>query len=88
MASGSDIAIESSDIVLLRNEISSVVTAIDIAKRVKKIAYQNIFIALGVKVLVLVLGAIGYVSMPLAVFADEGVALICILNSLRVFRSK
>ncbi|WP_010242048.1 heavy metal translocating P-type ATPase [Peptoniphilus rhinitidis] len=88
MASGSDIAIESSDIVLLRNEISSVVTAIDIAKRVKKIAYQNIFIALGVKVLVLVLGAIGYVSMPLAVFADVGVALICILNSLRVFRSK
>jgi len=88
MASGSDIAIESSDIVLLRNEISSVVTAIDIAKRVKKIAYQNIFIALGVKVLVLVLGAIGYVSMTLAVFADVGVALICILNSLRVFRSK
>lgn len=88
MASGSDIAIESSDIVLLRNEISSVVTAIDIAKRVKKIAYQNIFIALGVKVLVLVLGAIGYVSMSLAVFADVGVALICILNSLRVFRSK
>lgn len=88
MGSGSDIAIETSDIVLLKNDISSVVRAIDIAKKVKKIAYQNIFIALFLKVVVLVLGAIGYVSMPLAVFADVGVALICILNSLRVFKEK
>lgn len=88
MGSGSDIAIETSDIVLLKNDISSVVNAIDIAKKVKKIAYQNIFIALFLKVLVLVLGAIGYVSMPLAVFADVGVALICIVNSLRVFRTE
>lgn len=88
MGSGSDIAIETSDIVLLKNDISSVVRAIDIAKKVKKIAYQNIFIALFLKLVVLVLGAIGYVSMPLAVFADVGVALICILNSLRVFKEK
>ena len=88
MGSGSDIAIETSDIVLLKNDISSVVRGIDIAKKVKKIAYQNIFIALFLKVVVLVLGAIGYVSMPLAVFADVGVALICILNSLRVFKEK
>ena len=88
MGSGSDIAIETSDIVLLKNDISSVVNAIDIAKKVKKIAYQNIFIALFLKVLVLVLGAIGYVSMPLAVFADVGVALICIVNSLRVFKTE
>lgn len=86
MGSGSDIAIETSDIVLLKNDISSIVRAIDIAKRVKKIAYQNIFIALFLKVLVLGLGAVGYVSMPLAVFADVGVALICILNALRVFK--
>lgn len=88
MGSGSDIAIETSDIVLLKNDISSVVNAINIAKKVKKIAYQNIFIALFLKVLVLVLGAIGYVSMPLAVFADVGVALICIVNALRVFRTE
>lgn len=88
MGSGSDIAIETSDIVLLKNDISSVVKAVDIAKEVKKIAYQNIFIALFLKVLVLGLGAIGYVSMPLAVFADVGVALICIVNSLRVFRAE
>ena len=88
MGSGSDIAIETSDIVLLKNDISSVVRGIDIAKKVKKIAYQNIFIALFLKVVVLVLGAIGYVSMPLAVFADVGVAIICILNSLRVFKEK
>ena len=88
MGSGSDIAIETSDIVLLKNDISSVVKAVDIAKKVKKIAYQNIFIALFLKVLVLALGAIGYVSMPLAVFADVGVALICIVNSLRVFKTE
>lgn len=88
MGSGSDIAIETSDIVLLKNDISSVVRGIDIAKKVKKIAYQNIFIALFLKVLVLIFGAVGYVSMPLAVFADVGVALICILNSLRVFREE
>lgn len=88
MGSGSDIAIESSDIVLLKNDISSVVRGIDIAKKVKKIAYQNIFIALFLKVLVLIFGAVGYVSMPLAVFADVGVALICIVNSLRVFREE
>lgn len=88
MGSGSDIAIETSDIVLLKNDISSVVNAVDIAKKVKKIAYQNIFIALFLKVLVLGLGAIGYVSMPLAVFADVGVALICIVNSLRVFKTE
>lgn len=88
MGSGSDIAIETSDIVLLKNDISSVVRGIDIAKKVKKIAYQNIFIALFLKVLVLIFGAVGYVSMPLAVFADVGVALICIINSLRVFREE
>ena len=86
MGSGSDIAIETSDIVLLKNDISSIVRGIDIAKRVKKIAYQNIFIALVLKVVVLGLGAVGYVSMPLAVFADVGVALLCIVNSLRVFK--
>ncbi|NMW85904.1 cadmium-translocating P-type ATPase [Peptoniphilus sp. AGMB00490] len=86
MGSGSDIAIETSDIVLLKNDISSVVRAIDIAKKVKSIAYQNIFIALFLKVVVLAFGAIGYVSMPLAVFADVGVALICIINALRVFK--
>lgn len=86
MGSGSDIAIETSDIVLLKNDISSIVRAIDIAKRVKKIAYQNIFIALFLKIVVLGLGAVGYVSMPLAVFADVGVALLCIVNSLRVFK--
>lgn len=86
MGSGSDIAIETSDIVLLKNDISSIVRGIDIAKRVKKISYQNIFIALFLKVVVLGLGAVGYVSMPLAVFADVGVALLCIVNSLRVFK--
>lgn len=88
MGSGSDIAIESSDIILFNNDVKSIIKAMKISKNVKRIAYQNIFIALAIKAVVLILGAIGYVSMPLAVFADVGVTLICILNSLRVFRSK
>lgn len=88
MGSGSDIAIESSDIILFNNDIKSIIKAMKISKNVKKIAYQNIVIALALKIVVLILGAIGYVSMPLAVFADVGVTLICIVNSLRVFRYK
>lgn len=88
MGSGSDIAIESSDIILFNNDIKSIIKAMKISQRVKNIAYQNIFIALFLKVVVLILGAIGYVSMPLAVFADVGVSLICIINSLRVFKAE
>lgn len=85
---GSDAAIEAADVVLMTDEPSKIVSAIKIAKRTKKIVWQNIVFSLGVKGIVLILGAIGYASMWLAVFADVGVALIAVLNSMRVLNVK
>lgn len=87
MGSGSDIAIESSDVVLLKDEISKVVEAIKISLKTKKIVYQNIALALILKIVILCLGAFGMATMFLAIFADVGVSLICILNSLRVMKA-
>lgn len=85
---GSDAAIEAADVVLMTDEPSKLVTAIKIAKRTKKIVMQNIVFSLGVKGIVLLLGAIGYANMWSAVFADVGVALIAVLNSMRVLNAK
>jgi Cd2+/Zn2+-exporting ATPase len=83
---GSDAAIEASDIVIMTDEPSKIAKAILIAKYTKKIVTQNIYLALGLKLLVMLLLAIGYGSMWLAVFADGGVALLAIFNSLRALR--
>lgn len=83
---GSDAAIEAADIVLMTDEPSKLITAINIAKRTKKIVWQNIIMALGVKGLVLVMGALGIATMWEAVFADVGVALLAVLNSMRISR--
>ncbi|BCN32976.1 heavy metal translocating P-type ATPase [Anaeromicropila herbilytica] len=83
---GSDAAIEASDIVIMTDEPSKIAKGIQIAKFTKKIVTQNIFLALGLKLLVMLLLAIGYGSMWLAVFADGGVALIAIFNSLRALK--
>lgn len=85
---GSDAAIEAADVVLMTDEPSKLVTAIKIAKTTRKIVWQNIVFSLGVKGIVLVLGAIGYASMWAAVFADVGVALIAVLNAMRVLNVK
>ena len=85
---GSDAAIESSDIVIMDDSISKVSQILDISKFTKKIVYQNIVLALGTKLLVLFLGTIGYASMKAAIFADVGVALIAIFNSLRILNYK
>ena len=87
-AIGSDAAIEASDIVLMDDDPGKIATAIRIAKRTLRIAYQNIFFALGVKGLVLILGALGLVGMWVAVFADVGVSVIAILNAMRVLNVK
>ena len=87
-AIGSDAAIEASDIVLMDDDPKKVALAIRIAKRTLAIAYQNIFFALGVKGLVLLLGAFGLVGMWWAVFADVGVSVIAILNAMRVLNIK
>ena len=83
---GSDAAIEAADIVLMTDELSQLKTAISIAKKTRKIVTENIVLSLGIKVFVLVLLAIGLGNMWLAVFADVGVALLAIVNSLRVLK--
>jgi Cd2+/Zn2+-exporting ATPase len=83
-ALGSDAAIEAADVVILNDEPSRVVDALNISKFTNKIVWQNIIFALGTKGIVMLLGAIGYASIQAAVFADVGVALIAILNSLRI----
>ncbi|MCP3964789.1 MAG: cadmium-translocating P-type ATPase [Lentisphaerae bacterium] len=81
---GVDAAIESADVVIMNDDPSKISEAIDIARRTRKIVYQNITFALGVKIVVLILGAIGFATMWEAVFADVGVAVIAIMNSSRV----
>ncbi|MDD3839141.1 MAG: heavy metal translocating P-type ATPase [Clostridia bacterium] len=86
-ALGSDAAIEAADIVIMNDEPSKIISAINISKKTKKIVLQNIVFALGVKVIVLILGAAGMAQMWEAVFADVGVSLIAVLNSLRILKS-
>lgn len=83
---GSDAAIEAADVVLMTDEPSKLSQAISIAKNTKKIVIQNIVLALGVKGIVLALGAFGVATMWEAVFADVGVALLAVLNSMRVLK--
>lgn len=83
---GSDAAIEAADVVLMDDKPSRIALAIRLARRTLRIARQNIFFAIGVKVAVMVLAAFGLASMWLAVFADVGVAVIAILNALRSMR--
>jgi Cd2+/Zn2+-exporting ATPase len=81
---GSDAAIEAADIVLMTDEPSKIITALDIAKKTRAIVMQNIVFALGVKGIILILGALGLASMWAAVFGDVGVALIAVCNAMRV----
>ncbi len=83
---GSDAAIEASDIVIMTDDIGKIASGIKIARNTKKIVIQNIVLALGVKLIVLGLGAFGNASMWQAVFADVGVSIIAILNSIRALR--
>ena len=83
---GSDAAIQAADVVLMTDEPSKLVEAITIAKRTKNIVWQNIIMALSVKGVVLLLGALGFATMWEAVFADIGVAILAVLNSIRTMR--
>lgn len=85
---GSDAAIEAADVVLMTDEPSKLVTAIRIAKKTRRIVWQNIVFALGVKLLILVLAAFGIATMWAAVFGDVGVAIIAVLNSIRASQIK
>lgn len=85
---GSDAAIEAADVVIMDDKPTKVATAIKIAKQTLTIVKENIAFALGIKVLFLILGAFGFVTMWGAVFADVGVTLIAVLNSLRALKIK
>ena len=85
-ALGSDAAVETADIVLMADSPMSVVKSIDVAKRTRTIVWQNILFALGVKLIFVILGTLGVATMWEAVFGDMGVAIIAILNAMRVMK--
>ena len=85
---GSDAAIEAADVVIMADDIGKIPRTIRIARQTVGIAYQNIAFALFIKILFLILGALGIIGMWWAVFADVGVAVICILNSMRMLKRK
>ncbi|MBN7773209.1 heavy metal translocating P-type ATPase [Clostridium aminobutyricum] len=88
MGSGADAAIEAADIVFMTSSMEAVPESIAIAKITTRIAMQNVVFALLIKGLVMVLGLLGLASMWMAVFADSGVAMLCVLNSIRILYSK
>lgn len=88
MGSGADAAIEAADVVFLTDQVRAIPEAVSIARRTKTIAWQNVVFALAVKAAVMALGLLGYASMWLAVFADSGVAMLCVLNSIRQLYAK
>ena len=87
-ALGSDAAIEAADVVLMTDEPRKIATAIDIARKTMSIAWQNIVFAIGIKAVVLVLGAIGWAGLWAAIFADVGVTVLAILNAMRALSIK
>ena len=88
MGSGADAALEAADVVFMKSEMNAIPQALGIARRTNKIAWQNVIFALGVKAVIMVAGLMGYASMWAAVFADTGVAMLCVLNSIRILYEK
>lgn len=84
---GSDAAMEAADVVLMTDELSKIAVAIRIARKTVQIARENIFLAVGIKAVVLLLGAMGLASLWAAVFADVGVSVLAILNASRALRT-
>ena len=85
---GSDAAIEAADVVLMDDKPSKIALAIRIARRTLGIAKQNVWFAIGVKIAVLVLAALGFATMWMAVFADVGVTVLAVLNAMRALKVK
>ena len=88
MGSGADAAIEAADVVFMTSGMTAIPQALKIAKNANRIARQNVVFALIIKALVMVLGLCGIANMWLAVFADTGVAMLCVLNSVRILYQK
>ncbi|MDU7886670.1 MAG: heavy metal translocating P-type ATPase, partial [Clostridium perfringens] len=85
---GSDAAIEAADVVIMDDKPSKIIKAIKIAKKTNKIVWQNIIFALGIKIIILIFGALGMANMWEAVFGDVGVTLIAVINSSRILKNK
>lgn len=88
MGSGADAAIEAADVVFMTSSVDAIPESLDIARKTQRIAWQNVVFALAVKAAVMVLGLLGRASMWAAVFADSGVAMLCVLNSVRMLYRK
>ena len=88
MGSGADAAIEAADVVFMTSDVEAIPQSLAIAAETNKIAWQNVVFALTVKLIVMILGLFGHASMWLAVFADSGVAMLCVLNSIRLLYKK
>lgn len=88
MGSGADAAIEAADVVFMTSSVTSIPEAISIARSTNRIAIQNIVFALLIKIIVMILGLCGFANMWMAVFADSGVAMLCVLNSIRILYRK
>ena len=87
MGSGSDAAIEAADVVFMTSQVSAIPQALHIAAKTKSIAWQNVIFALTIKLIVMILGLTGHASMWAAVFADSGVAMLCVLNAIRLLKN-
>jgi Cd2+/Zn2+-exporting ATPase len=88
MGSGADAAIEAADVVFMTSSVDAIPASLEIAKQTNAIAWQNVIFALVIKFAVMILGLLGFASMWLAVFADSGVAMLCVLNSIRMLYKK
>lgn len=88
MGSGADAAIEAADVVFMRPSLTAIAHILDLSKSTLRVAWQNVVFAIAVKILIMLLGLLGYASMWWAVFGDTGVSILCILNSVRILRRK
>ena len=88
MGSGADAAIEAADVVFMTSSMEAIPQAIGIAKATSRVSWQNVYFALAIKVVVMILGLLGFANMWLAVFADTGVSMLCLLNSFRILKMK
>ncbi len=88
MGSGADAAIEAADVVFMTSEMNAIPEAIGIARATSRISWQNVYFALAVKAVVMIAGLFGFANMWVAVFADTGVSVLCLLNSIRILYRK
>ena len=88
MDSGADAAIEAADVVFMRSSLTAIAHILDLSKATLRVAWQNVVFAIAIKILIMLMGILGYASMWWAVFGDTGVSILCILNSVRILNKK